>query len=562
MSIRLVRDMSSDAANTMKDQRDRFLGFAFAGADMLLEVDTNNYTVLYSVGAVKGVTGTDDSQLNGSDFLQLFAARDHALVKALKNRARIGQRFGPVLVNLKEYLNDLGKTQNRTAMLSGLILPTLPDRIYFTLGKSQLSQTHEASMGRDVAQGQLLEADQFADAAVKMMESGDTAGTKLGMTFIDLPGTEAFKKKLGAEQWSALNENITGVLRAYAADGKTAARLENGRFGVVHEAHISADQIARELEAVSTESDPEKRGLTAKSQTVDMADDTLSDHEMAKAMVYTINKFASKSGDFDITSLKSGFEDFLGQNAQQISQYKNVINQQRFDLKFQPIVNLKTGDVAYHEVLVRFEGGASPFAAIEFIEDVGLSPELDLAICTRALNYLIHNNRDKNLKLSINLSGVSVQNKRFISKLRSKLEPLLKTEIPKQVIFEITESSEIKDLDQVNEFIKALQDDGFKVALDDFGAGSASFQYLQKLEVDAVKIDGQYVSAILDSKRDETMIKNLVHLCQDLDIQVVAERVETRELATMLKNMGVDYGQGYYFAKPMDQPAGYTKKPF
>ena len=545
----------------LKDQRDRFLAFAFASADILIETDAKNYSVLFSIGAVKGLTANNDS-LNGTDFLDIFAKRDHPLIKALKNRYRPGQRFGPVLVNLKESLDQLGNAQSRTALLSGMILPTLPDNIYFALSKAQPGLMANAEKARESIQNEMVAADKFADAAMKALEESEVSGTKLGMTFIDLPGSENFKQRIGAEQWSSLNENISGILRAFAADGKTAAMLDNGRYGVVHDANVSPDQIRQELEYAAAESDPDSIGLKASAQTVDISEEGLNPHEMAKAMVYTINKFASKAGNFDITSLKSGFEDFLGTNAKAITDYKTIINQQRFELKYQPIVDLSTGDVAYYEVLVRFEAGQSPFQAIEFIEDVGLSPELDLAICGRAINYLIYQNKNKDLKLSVNLSGVSVQDKKFIAKLRYKLEPHLKTNIAKQIIFEITESSEIKDLDQVNEFIKALQDDGFKVALDDFGAGAASFQYLQKLHVDAIKIDGQYIKTLLESKRDQSMIRNLVRMCQDLDIKVVGEFVETKEIATMLKSMGVDYGQGYYFAKPLDEPSAIAKKPF
>ncbi len=550
-------------SSSLTEQRDKFIGFAFANADILIEVDLKTFKILFSAGATKSLSENGTDSLIGTDFLNIFASRDHALIKALKNRYKPGQRFGPIMVNLKERMDDLGKNHNRSAMLSGIGLPSNPDNICFTLSKAHLNLINSAEKARaSSAQAELLSADNFAQAAQAAMDAANTSGAKLGMTFIDLPGTDDFKKKIGAEQWSALNENISGILRAYAADGKTAAMLDNGRYGVVHDAAVSADQIREQLEIAAAESDPESVGLTATANTVDLDDETLTEHEMAKAIVYTINKFASRSADFDITSLKSGFEDFLGQNAASITHYKTVINQQRFDLKFQPIVDLKQGVVAYHEVLVRFEDGKSPFQAIEFIEDVGLSTEFDLAICSRVLNYLLYNAKDKNLKLSVNLSGVSVQDKRFISKLRYKLEPHLKTNIPKQIIFEITESSEIKNLDQVNEFIKSLQDDGFKVALDDFGAGSASFQYLQKLHVDAVKIDGQYVTPILESQRDQAMIKNLVHMCQDLGIQVVAERVENRELATMLKSMGVEYGQGYYFAKPLDEPGILPKLTF
>jgi len=121
-------------------------------------------------------------------------------------------------------------------------------------------------------------------------------------------------------------------------------------------------------------------------------------------------------------------------------------------------------------------------------------------------------------------------------------------------MFEITESTTIKNLDMVNEFIKILQDDGFEICMDDFGAGSASFQYLHKLHVDYVKLDGQYTQRILTDERDAAMVKNLAQMCSDLGVKVVAEMIEEEKQVIKLAAMGIQYGQGYYFAKPVAMP--------
>ena len=121
-------------------------------------------------------------------------------------------------------------------------------------------------------------------------------------------------------------------------------------------------------------------------------------------------------------------------------------------------------------------------------------------------------------------------------------------------MFEITESTTIQDLDMVNHFIRILQDEGYKVCLDDFGAGSASFQYLHQLNVDYVKIDGSYTRKLLSSERDAIMLKNLSQMCMDLNIKVIAEMVEQEEQAERLRNMGIGYGQGYLFGKAKPSP--------
>ena len=123
-----------------------------------------------------------------------------------------------------------------------------------------------------------------------------------------------------------------------------------------------------------------------------------------------------------------------------------------------------------------------------------------------------------------------------------------------RMVFEITESSYITDLDRVNNFIGILHGNNFEVALDDFGAGAASFEYLQKLEIDYVKIDGKYIRCIDQSKRDLAMVKSLTSMCRDMGIKVVAEFVETEEHFRILKDIGVHYGQGYLFGKPTLRP--------
>lgn len=537
--------MSSD--KELKDQRDRFLAFSFAGADLMLEVDTSG-KILFALGAAKGLTGSNDSALAGKDISDIFAARERGLITSLRTRAKPGVRFGPVLVHLNE-----DHTSFRKAMLSGVAMPDRPGVVFLTLSKGSLAQVADSKNARNTSESALLDKDSFAQAALEVMAASDTLGQKLGMTFVDLPGAKDFKGKIGAEKWAGFRDSVSTMLRSYAADGRTAAALDDGRFGVVTDAAISADSLQKDIESLSRDADPDKKGVTVTAKKMDLQDDTLSERELAKAVMYTINQFEKQGGAFNILSLEKGFETFLEANAQKIADFKTIINQSRFDLKFQPIVDLKTGVAAHYEVLVRFEGNKSPYEMIVFAEDVGLSPELDLAICGKVINYLVFT-ASKNVRVSVNLSGVSIQNERFVAKLRNKLEPHLKSDIPQRLIFEITESSKINDLDKVNAFVKALQDDGFKIELDDFGAGSASFQYLHKIHVDAVKIDGAYIMNILKSERDRTMVTNLVRMCADLKVGVVAERVETKAEADMLRQMGVELGQGYYFAKPLDEP--------
>ncbi len=115
---------------------------------------------------------------------------------------------------------------------------------------------------------------------------------------------------------------------------------------------------------------------------------------------------------------------------------------------------------------------------------------------------------------------------------------------------EITESAKIHDLDALGGVVQEMRAIGFKIYLDDFGAGAAGFQYLKKLKVDALKIDGDYIRDAINNKEDRAYLRSMVTLCRDLGIVTVGEWVETQEHAKLLLEMGVDYGQGYFFGKP------------
>ena len=130
-----------------------------------------------------------------------------------------------------------------------------------------------------------------------------------------------------------------------------------------------------------------------------------------------------------------------------------------------------------------------------------------------------------------------------------------------RLIFEVTESAVISDLALAQRHVQALQRMGFHVCLDDFGAGAASYGYLQQLSVDVVKIDGGYVRELTRSGRDDVMIRHLVGLCRELKVTTVAEMVETQDVADALRRAGVDYAQGWLFGPPSRQPQGKLAAP-
>jgi EAL domain-containing protein (putative c-di-GMP-specific phosphodiesterase class I) len=117
-------------------------------------------------------------------------------------------------------------------------------------------------------------------------------------------------------------------------------------------------------------------------------------------------------------------------------------------------------------------------------------------------------------------------------------------------MIEVTESSRIKNLEKVGKVIQSFRTAGHRVCIDDFGAGSAALQYLRYLNVDVIKIDGLYVREIDKNPNDRTLVKAIQFLCDELKCESVAEMIEGEAQAQLLREIGVDFGQGYLYAKP------------
>jgi len=117
--------------------------------------------------------------------------------------------------------------------------------------------------------------------------------------------------------------------------------------------------------------------------------------------------------------------------------------------------------------------------------------------------------------------------------------------------FEITEQVAVEDVSSINNFIASLKALGCQFSLDDFGTGVSSYGYLRSLDVDYLKIDGSFVKRIIDDEVARTMVQSINQVGQTMNLKIIAEYVENNEIIEMLREMGVDYGQGYGIAKPI-----------
>jgi len=269
-----------------------------------------------------------------------------------------------------------------------------------------------------------------------------------------------------------------------------------------------------------------------------------------RALRFSLDSFLADGATTAATSLS----DVLGQSVQrtvsQAGAFGAVVENRQFRLVFQPVVNLTDGALHHHETLIRFDGDESPYAMIRMAEELDIIEDLDCAVAEETVQRL-RADRSGKLRLAFNASGRTITSPNFMQAIERMAKP---GGLKDRLIIEITESAAIDDLGQARRHIEALQRLGLQVCLDDFGAGASSFAYLQQLPIDVVKIDGSYVRELTSSGRDDAMIRHLVSLCRELEVETVAEMVETQAVEDVLRRAGVDFAQGWLYGQPTTEP--------
>lgn len=228
----------------------------------------------------------------------------------------------------------------------------------------------------------------------------------------------------------------------------------------------------------------------------------------------------------------------------------NALNEGRYRLAFQAVINAKTGDVGHYEALLRLitEDG-SPISAGPFInaaERFGFMDFVDGVVLRSVLDEL---RRDESVHIAMNISRSTTRNSEWINELKNALPDF---DTASRLILEVTETVEQSDMQALVKFAEQVKWFGCQVAIDDFGAGYTSFKQLKLVNIDYLKIDGVFIRNIADSYDSKLFVGLLVKFARAYGIKTVAEYVETGEIAKVLIELGIDYMQGYYFSQALN----------
>ncbi|WP_027421835.1 EAL domain-containing protein [Lachnobacterium bovis] len=269
-----------------------------------------------------------------------------------------------------------------------------------------------------------------------------------------------------------------------------------------------------------------------------------------------------KQGDFAI--FEKDLDGNLNERLEQLNTIRDSIVKdfEGFFLCYQPIVDSKTEELVGVEALIRWKndkyGLVPPINFIPILEkDSSFSQLGDWIIHTALKEMKPLLEKYPNLEVNINLSYTQLEKKEFINTIE---KIITQVNFPKKnLCLEITERCRLLDIDLLNNFTKSLRNEGIRFALDDFGTGFSSFSVLKNINVDIVKIDRAFIKNICDSNPDKIIVNSISKLCQEFNIDLCIEGVETNEIKEYLKQIYVTCFQGYLFSKPLTKEEFYNK---
>ena len=361
-----------------------------------------------------------------------------------------------------------------------------------------------------------------------------------------------------------LLRKIAQILTHSTRSKDTVARLAGDSFGLLlrnctlNQAKLILEKIGKEVAKIELRVDKHiidstiSAGLGPLNADVNNVSSIYSNLESALAE-------AKAHGRDNIVAYEVDDEYLLARKEQLkwVSITQTALHENRFEVYGQPIVSLGEPDsVPHYEVLVRMLGDSGelipPNQFIPVAENYFLMSQIDRWVINRSFKLLSDHLADQDnqpISISVNLSGQSIVEHDLFGYIKERFQHY---NLPPDLVrFEITESAAIANLADAQSFINRITRMGCQFALDDFGSGYSSFNYLKNLHVDYLKIDGSFVRQIVNDPVSSSMVSAINEVGHAMNIKTIAEFVETQSIINALSDLNVDFGQGYAFAKPI-----------
>jgi diguanylate cyclase (GGDEF)-like protein len=398
----------------------------------------------------------------------------------------------------------------------------------------------------------------LADRTAAAMRAAPQHGKPVGMLLIDLNGFKQVNDSLGHRYGDLLLQQVASRLRIAVRDGDTVARIGGDEFAV----------LLPQISSVEGATEIARRVLAALRQPVGLDDHTLEiSGSIGVAICSTqcdsteqllqhadVAMYAAKRGQLGVQVYSQEQSAEYPQQLTLPAELRRALDVDALTVHYQPQVNIGTGQICGVEALARWHhpvyGVIGPAEFIPVAEDGGLIDQLTLRILTQALDQCRQWRHDGvQLPIAVNLSARCLTDSGLVDTVAALLR---ENEIPPGMLtLEITESSAIDHQEHTIGLLLALRRLGVRLSLDDFGTGYASMIQLQHLPVDELKIDRCFVSRLTSEPTSRAIVRAILELARDLDLDVVAEGVEDQRTRDELHGLGCHLAQGYLFSEPL-----------
>ncbi|RCK48538.1 diguanylate phosphodiesterase [Thalassospira xiamenensis] len=586
-----MTDNISYSAET--NDRDLLAAMAFCWADMLLEVDENGY-ILFVAGATESLLGCLPERLIGEALDKLVIKSERPLLRAYLHASPGIKRLEELDLDFQLIEDDGIALGNPVPLsLSGYMISEPIGRYFIAARHRSIRPRARSGIDRLILQNTLSAVssktgknDQQAETAARMASSHSEA-------LVVLENLAALRSQAETDATNELARLIgigIGNRRSYEnlePDGGYLVdepMIELERRIVAYASALRADLDDPDCSDAANAPDPFKNLKLATGGYGTSGASTLTNNDLfgrdydlasgfhrltqnvrqpiengeretnlTRAVAYALNRLQHR-GDSDVSAerLSASLPHLIQETLKSVRAFREIVQNGSFAVALQPIVHLESLEMHHYEALARFHHGGSALAVdqiIHFAEGTGLITEFDLAMCQKVLDHITLEPERVTHSVAVNLSGHSLEQQDFLPALEQILD---RYDIdPAKIMFEVTETSRIRGLRDVNDGLQRLRTRGHLVCLDDFGAGAANFEYLSALDVDIIKFDGGAMRTALSKPKGRAFIKATALLCRDLGIHTIAEMIYDQTSFELVRDLGIDYGQGYHLGAPV-----------
>ncbi|MFZ5756364.1 MAG: putative bifunctional diguanylate cyclase/phosphodiesterase [Pseudomonadota bacterium] len=508
------------------------------------------------------LTGYTEPDVVGRRFIDLLP--DAALVPDLKFRLEELPATGHHYNHQTELIRKDGDQVAMQWYHTVYDCPTSGEKRILTVGldisDQKIAEDHLGWLSSHDPLTGLYNRRRFLEELDQTIATCERYGQNCSVMMIDLDQFKDINETSGHHVGDRLLQRVSDVLRAQARTSDIVSRLGGDEFAIIVQM-TSADNAERiaarfceALAGLEVEGNGTLHRISASiGAALFPAHGANSDELLANADIAMYQAKEKGRKAWHMFRPEDHTRTRVHERVYWDEKVKQALSDDRLNVHFQPILDVRHNEVTHYEALLRVKDDSgktlSPARFISSAERNGLIHQVDEKVISRVAATLSDLQRSGiKARLSVNLSGSSFHNPNLVTHIENTISTHAVD--PSSLIFEITETAAIADIDATSQIMHKIKALGCQFALDDFGVGFSSLYYLKKLPVDYVKIDGSFIRNLHNDPDSQVLVRALVEVSRAYRLRTVAEFVEGSEILDILQVLGVDYAQGYHIDQP------------